>query len=80
MTNLPTNFEDGLGDDVDRFLSDSDESSGDEEEKQPEQVAPQSPIVEAIGKQVAEDSLFGCLVLAGGLFYVVEWFKRNLGR
>lgn len=46
------------------------------EEEQPAQ----SPIVEAIGQTAAESGLFGCLVLGSGLFYVYEWFKKNLGR
>lgn len=44
------------------------------------QPAPaQSPMAEAIGATAAKSGLFGCLVLLSGLFYVVEWFKRNLG-
>lgn len=80
MTELPVNFEDGLGDDVNRFLSASDELSGYEEEEQAEQAAEENPVVEAVATTAMENGLFGCMVLAGGIFFVVDWFKRNLGR
>jgi hypothetical protein len=45
-----------------------------------EEQPAQSPMVEAIGQTAAESGLFGCLVLGSGLFYVVEWVKKNVGR
>lgn len=87
MTNLPDDFEDGLTDHCDCFLSEAwlrmrrefgSRAVTDPEpavEPEPTEPAPVAPWVEAVGENMVETPLFGCAMVIVGIAAAAEWIR-----
>ena len=85
MSNLPDDFEDGLTDHFDRFLSEAwSRMRGEfgnravtepEAEPEPTEPAPVAPWVEAVGENMVETPLFGCAMVIIGIAAAAEWIR-----
>lgn len=85
MSNLPDDFEDGLTDHCDCFLSEawsrmrrefgSRAVTEPEAEPEPTESVPVSPWVEAVGENMVETPLFGCAMVIVGIAAAAEWIR-----
>jgi hypothetical protein len=87
MSNLPEDFENGLTDHFDRFLSEAwSRMRGEfgnravtepetEAEPEPTEPAPVAPWVEAVGENVVKTPLFGCAMVIVGIAAAAEWIR-----
>ena len=87
MSNMPDDFEKGLCDRCERFLSEawlrlrgeanSRAATEPEPEADPESTAPApvAPWVEVVGENMVETPLFGCAMVIVGIAAAAEWIR-----
>ena len=87
MSNLPEDFEDGLTDHCDGFLSEAwsrmREQFGSravtepepEEAVEPTEPTPVAPWVETVGENMMETPLFGCAMVIIGIAAAADWIR-----